>query len=243
MNWLHYFQHNREHRLPIPWEQGIRIDSSLRLPLIRSLQRFQIGESGEGRHIRGYAAAKNDPIYEAAIDLFIKEEQEHARLMARVLHCLHGPLLSRHWSDVCFMALRRPFGLRCELLVLLVAEMIAQRYFRALQQRTADPVLEAVFAQILHDEGGHLAFHATYLNRDFAPLPFVHRLVVQMFWKILFRAACVVVICDHGGVLRAVGVSPPRFWRDCGGIFDEMAARIFSPAHVLSEPKVALSIP
>jgi len=243
MNWLQYFQHNREHRRPIPWELGIHISAKLHRPLIHSLQRFQIGESGEGLHLRRYAATTRNPTYEAAIDLFIKEEQEHARLMACVLEQLHGPLLSRHWSDVCFMALRRPFGLRTELLVLLVAEMIARRYFRALKEGTDDPVLVAVFGQILHDEEGHLAFHAAYLNREFASRPFAQRLLTLMFWRMLFRAACAVVILDHRHVLREVGVSRADFRRDCGDIFDEMAARIFSPAHVLCEPTPATPIP
>ena len=50
--WLNYYEHNRSHRMPVPWEQGINVEQHLREPLIRSLQKFQIGESGEGRRLR-----------------------------------------------------------------------------------------------------------------------------------------------------------------------------------------------
>jgi len=202
----------------------------LRQPLIRSLQKFQVGESGEGTHLRKQAATTGDPTYQAAIDLFIKEEQEHARLMACVLRKLEAPLLQRHWSDGCFILLRRLFGLNHELLVLLMPEIIAKRYFRALRDGSRDPALRAVFAQILHDEEGHLAFHEDFLQRAFVTLSLPGRLMLRVLWRLLFRLACLVVILDHRSVLRSVGVSSAAFWWDCGLIFDEVAAAIFSCA-------------
>ena len=241
-NWLNYFQQNRDHRREIPWDQGVHPEARLVLPLIRSLQRFQVGESGEGRHLRRQAAATGDPVYEAAIVLFIKEEQEHARLMACVLQALGAPLLRQHWSNACFILLRRLFGLREELLVLLLPEMIAKRFFRALLDGTRDPALRAVFAQIVHDEEGHLAFHIDYLQGSFASLSLPGRVLVRAIWRLFFRAACVVVLLDHRAVLRAAGVSLPAFWWDAGLIFDEVAAGIFScaPTSMLAGPALDL---
>jgi len=54
--WLRYFQQNLEHRLVIAPRQIFCPESALRAPLIRSLRRFQLGESGEGRHWRLHAA-------------------------------------------------------------------------------------------------------------------------------------------------------------------------------------------
>jgi hypothetical protein len=229
-SWLEYFKFNGTHRHEIPWKIPMEVEPKLRVPLIRSLQRFQVGESGEGKHLRKQVATTNDPIYEATIDLFIKEEQEHARLMAEILKRLNAPLLQSHWSDACFVLLRRLFGLNQELLVLLVPEIIAKRYFRALRDGVGNKVLKAVFAQILHDEEGHLAFHIDYLQRAFASLTLTQRILVRVLWRAVFRAACVVVILDHSAVLRAVRVSPQEFWWDCGLIFDEVAASIFSCA-------------
>jgi len=229
-NWLSYFEQNKRDRLQIPWHLKIEPEEKLRVPLIRSLQRFQIGESGEGRHLRAHAAGTGDVEYAAAVDLFIKEEQEHARLMAAILRRLQAPLLERHWSDGCFMYLRHVAGLKEQLLVLLLPEMIAKRHFRALHDGTDNPVLRSVFAQICHDEEGHLNFHIDTLQTLFTKWPWWRRAGLRAFWRVLFRASCVVVMWDHRAVLSAVGVSKSLFWWDCGLIFDEVAARIFSSA-------------
>ncbi len=155
--WLNYFEHNRANRSSVPWEQRIQIEPNFRESLIKSLQKFQLGESGDGRQLRKHAAATGDAAYAAAIGLFIKEEQEHSRLMAEILGRLGAPLLKSHWTDNCFVLMRHCFGLHQELMVLLLPEMIAKCYFRALHDGARDPVLRAVFDQIRHDEDGHLA--------------------------------------------------------------------------------------
>jgi hypothetical protein len=241
-NWLNYFKSNRIHRREIPWEREINVQPRLLRPLIRSLQRFQVGESGEGHHLRRQAVKSGDADYQAAIDLFIKEEQEHARLMAEVLKKLNAPLLGHHWSDGCFILLRRLFGLHHELLVLLIPEMIAKRYFRALCDGFADPTLQAVCGQILYDEEGHLAFHVDYLQRTFASHSLVARVLLRACWRVVFRAACLVVIVDHRAVLQGAGVSAATFWWDCGLIFDEVAAGIFSCAPTPAISRIAITL-
>jgi hypothetical protein len=225
--WLRYFQENREHRLKVPPDQVFAPEATLRGPLIRSLRRFQLGESGEGRHLRQFAASTGDRVYEQCVELFVKEEQDHARMTARILHGLGAPLLRRHWSNNCFVLLRRGFGLEEELLTLLVPEMIAQRFFRALYDGTTDAGLRAVFAQIIHDEDGHVAFHTDFLRRRLAALPLARRVLLRAGWRLIFRAAGLAVILDHRSVLRAVGIPRAAFWWDCGLIFDEVAANLF----------------
>ncbi|PWU15828.1 MAG: hypothetical protein C5B50_14710 [Verrucomicrobia bacterium] len=242
-NWLNYFEHNRTHRAEIDWQKPIELAHALRAPLIRSLQRFQVGESGEGNHLRSHAATTGDPAYQAAIELFIKEEQEHARLMACILQKQNAPLLKMHWSDGCFILLRRLFGLRHELLVLLIPEMIAKRYFRALRDRFDDPALKAVFSQILHDEDGHLGFHVDFLQAALVSLSLPERALLRLVWRLVFRAACLVVIVDHRTILRAVGVSATTFWWDCGLLFDEVAAAILSRAPTPVSARFARILP
>jgi len=227
-SWLEYFEWNRANRLEIPWSSNSCITSHLREPLIRSLQRFQVGESGEGSHLRKQAATTGCAVYRKCIDLFIKEEQEHARLMAEVLKRERAPLLTQHWTDNCFILLRRLFRLEHELLVLLVPEIIAKLYFRAVRDGTEDPVVRAICQQVLHDEEGHVAFHVDYLRERFRRESLLKRIVVMVLWKVLFQAACLVVILDHRSLLRAVGVTVGTFWWDCLMLLDEASAAIFS---------------
>jgi hypothetical protein len=224
--WLTAFQENAGQRMAIPWERGIDVEPDLRRPLIRSLQRFQVGEKGDGLHLRKAAARIQQAEYKATIDLFIQEEQEHSRLLARLIEGMGGSLLTHHWSDTCFVVLRRCLGLRMELLVLLVAEVIAQVYYKALHDGTADVVLRHAFAQILHDEYGHVAFHSAYLRQALASLPQPVRWLIFQSWGLLFRLVCLIVIIDHRTVFRAVGITSQTCWHDCLQAF--RATQIFT---------------
>jgi hypothetical protein len=226
--WRQHFEHNRIHRDPVPWAEGIHVSPSMAKPFIRSLQRFQVGESGEGRHLRAAARSTGDEEYIRAIDLFIGEEQEHARLMAEILRRLKAPLLDGHWSDGCFILLRRLFGLNEELMVLLTPEIIARRYFRIVHDAVPDESVRAVCAQILRDEEGHVAFHVEYLRRAFVSKSLVSRLLLREAWRILFRLAVIVVLFDHRSFLAACGVSGSGFWWDCELMFDEVSSQIFA---------------
>jgi len=225
-DWLAYFKENAHQRQSIPWKLGIAVEPHLRGPLIRSLQRFQVGEQGDGIHLRKAAAMTHDLAYIGAIVLFVKEEQEHSRLLARLIEGMGGDLLRHHWSDTCFVGLRRLLGLRLELLVLLVAEIIAQAYYKILHDGSNDVVLRSVCAQILHDEHGHVAFHCAYLRQVFASYAPLTRWLIYKSWSIFYMLVCLIVIYDHRSVFRAVGVTPRACWRDC--------MRAFHTAHIFT---------
>jgi hypothetical protein len=242
MDWLEYFESNRTGRMTIPWELGVHVEPRLRRPLIKSLQRFQVGEQGQGTHLKRGSAKTGDARYAATIDLFIKEEQEHSRLLARVLHGMGAPLLRWHWSDACFVLVRRLLGLRLELMVLLVAEMIAKRYYRMLRDGTGDPVVKAMCEQILRDEQAHVAFHCEYLHNALAYLPFLVRVFVHFGWRCFFYGVCLLVMYDHRQVMRATGLSPNEFWCDCDLIFSEAAGSIFGSKVVFGEQAALPSV-
>lgn len=226
--WLTYFESNRKNRHAIPWSNEVRLAPDITTPFVRSLQRFQVGESGEGRHLRAAAKATGDRAYIKAIDLFIKEEQEHARLMAEILKRMDAPLLASHWSDGCFILLRRMFRLNQELMVLLIPEIIAKRYFRVLHEGIDHPTVKAVCGQILHDEEGHVAFHVDYLRQAFSGLSVFSRALLRGVWRALFRLSVLVVLFDHRSLLKAFGVTAASFWWDCELMFDDVSAQILA---------------
>jgi hypothetical protein len=59
------------------WARGAELDTDI----VRSLQRFQLGESGDGANLAAGASLGGDESYAKAVRLFIAEEQEHARLL------------------------------------------------------------------------------------------------------------------------------------------------------------------
>ena len=233
-DWLAYFTLNRARGTAIPWERGVAVEPGLRDPLVRSLQRFQVGESGDGRHLRQAAQRTRDAAYAAALDLFIAEEHKHAGILARLLRGMGAGLLQRHWSDNCFIRVRHLGGLYGELLVLLVAEIIGERVYRLVCAHGRDVVLRGAMAEMLEDEAGHLAFHCDTLRDGLGALPTAARAVVHAGWRLFFQAVCGVVILDHWPLLDAVGVTPAAFWRDCTARADDAAARIFAAPAVSS---------
>ncbi len=227
MNWVNYFEQNRMNRATIPWELGIHIGPELRAPLVRSLQRFQIAESGDGVHMRRGAAATGDGEYAAAIDLFLKEEEVHSKTLDRVLTTLGAPLLESHWSHGCFVVARRFMGLHVELAVILIAEMIAMRYYQVLHEGIADPALKAIFGQMVHDETRHLEFHCDTLRRWLEPKPgILQRMLHAGLWG-FYQMAFLAVVFDHRELLRALGVSPGEFLRGCDVLFAQVSGRLF----------------
>jgi hypothetical protein len=226
-DWLDYFTANRARPRPTTWSGTVQVATALRTPLGRSLQRFQVGEQGAGRHLRRAARATGDARYAAAIDLFLAEEQAHARLLAALLAALDAPLLTRHWSDGCFVWLRHRAGLHGELLVLMAAEIIGERCYQLVHRSAADPALRRAMAGILDDEAGHVAFHCDALRRGPGALPAPTRWAVRGGWRLLFRGACLVVMLDQRAFLAAAGESPRAFWQATGRRFAHAEARIF----------------
>jgi hypothetical protein len=233
MNWVSYFENNRAARRPIEWSRGINIDPAVRGAFARSLQRFQIGESGEGLHMKRCAAATGDAEYARAVHLFIAEEQAHAEMMAGILDRIGAPLIRRHWTDLGFVAVRRLMGLNLEVMVMLCAEIIGKNYFQALYVGIDDAVVRSVFSQIVRDEDGHVAFQCDRLRRSFEGLPGFVMTVLRGIWWALYQAAFLIVIYDHRHVLRALSISPGEFMRDCDRTFDEASAVIFGGMPVL----------
>jgi hypothetical protein len=208
------------------WSRAADLDPAV----VASVQRFQVGESGDGRNLIGKAEAAGDADYAAAVRLFVAEEQNHARLLAALLAAAKAPTIAGHWSDSVFVWLRRALGLRLELMVLLIAEVIALRYYRALRDGTADRLTTEVAGRILADEERHVPFHCRRLRAAFAGTPRPVRWVVTAGWRMLLLGTAVTVAWDHGPALRRLGVARWEFVVDVARLFRTAIADIGAPA-------------
>ena len=85
--WVRAFEANLEHRREPDWSNRCDLPAGTKRDLGRSLSHFQLGESGGGtfllRGANARAATAGDPAYPRALELFIAEENEHARLLSR----------------------------------------------------------------------------------------------------------------------------------------------------------------
>jgi hypothetical protein len=221
--WLLYFEKNRMLRSKFIWPATLNVVPPLRPALVSSLQRFQIGETGEGRHLRQYAASTGDRVFEVCVDMFIKEEQEHALLLASAIKTMGGTLLSSHWTDSVFIALRQSIGLKTAILILFLAEVIGKTFYELVHQNTTDPFLEAVFEQIVHDEEGHIRFHTHYLRRAFESFSPTQRQVTYIFWTTAFWATCIVFVADNQRAIRLLNTDLRNFIQLCHQTFRQSA--------------------
>ncbi|MGH7130122.1 MAG: hypothetical protein ACREIV_16240, partial [Planctomycetaceae bacterium] len=158
--WCRYFRRNARSLLPIPWETVKTITESEQLAVARSVQVFQRGESGEGRHLLNcatrHAEETGDQDYIEAARLFIREEQRHAAELGRFLDEAGIPRIGGTWTDGVFRWVRHRAGLELTIAVLVTAEIIAKLFYAALRDATGCPALRRLCRQILRDEVAHV---------------------------------------------------------------------------------------
>jgi hypothetical protein len=221
--WVEYFRRNRQRLRRIPWEEGVNLTPAERAAVIRSIQVFQLGESGEGKHFlrvaEQYTERVDDPDYLVALKLFLAEEHRHAGELGRVLDLVGEPRLSKEWTDNVFRWLRHRAGLELMIAVLLTGEVMAQVYYAALRGATRSITLGRLCNQILIDEAAHVRFQAERLallrqNRWWVRLAFA-----TFCERILFAGACVAVWRGHRPVFRAAHLSFGSFWLRAHGAF------------------------
>lgn len=206
--WRGYFEANRDRPLPSSGEAMRGVPEAWRAPLVRSLARFQIGETGEGRiahEIYRVALDGIDDDYRAALALFVREEGRHARILADLVRAMGGRLLEKNATERAFRRVRRIAGVREKLVVLLLAEVIGVAFYGAIASRLPVGTMRDAIDAICDDEAGHLAFHADFFRTQ----------VRTRAERAAFVAACVaggtvagaLVLFEHAATLRAIGVA------------------------------------
>jgi hypothetical protein len=214
--WTQYFIRNQGRLLPIDWEDTYRLSAYEREAILASIQQFQLGESSEGNHLlaaaKQYAARSGETDYVMALQLFIQEEQRHARDLGRFMMRQRLPLAQEHWVDSVFRWLRRAFNLEVCIVALLMAEIIAVAYYRALHDATASPVLRCICQQILRDEAHHLRFQLDTLARLRQGRSPIGLLLTNLLQRILFSGTLLVVWWGNHHVFQAGRTPWGQYW-------------------------------
>jgi hypothetical protein len=219
--WLNYYQNNRTNRPEPKWNVPSPLDPRAQRALARSLSHFQLGETGEGKFLLRQACrqAPEDAAYHEALQLFVAEEGEHARLLERLVRRFDGAIIHRHWTHALFRLTRRALGFRFEIQLLVIAELVGTAYYRLLHARTRDYVLEDVCALLLKDEAQHIDFHADWLGDFQARLLPLERAAWSAQFQTLFTVAALVAWVDHRACLSMLGARRHEFFgaarREC----------------------------
>jgi len=205
------------------------IPDALRGPLVALLQRFQLGEAGEGR-VAGEARATRDPAFDDALreatTLYVREEGRHAAILARVLAALGAPTLTRATAEVLFRRGRRLLGLRTKMLVIACAEVVGVAVYARVRDGAPCPALSHAVDDILSDELTHLDFQSLLFARIVAThgrLAPVAGPAIAVAFAAVLAAATLLVAAQHRVALRRLGTTPAAFVGECARIGLELA--------------------
>ncbi|MBB5039265.1 ferritin-like domain-containing protein [Prosthecobacter dejongeii] len=228
--WIHHFQTNAAVHDQLLFEEPSSLPESIREPLVHSLAIFQLGESGGGTRLRRYAREvaplENFRGYQRAIDLFVCEEQAHARLLGRLVDHLKGSLLQKQWTNSIFRRLRFLVNLEFAIQVLLTAELVAEVYYGSLYLRVPDAAVKAACRQILRDEMKHLEFQRQFLAERVATFTPVGRYLWRCQFQVIHALTTRVVAWDHRQCLKALGMSFSGFVQRCRESQERFQARL-----------------
>jgi|HubBroStandDraft_4_1064222.scaffolds.fasta_scaffold96394_2 hypothetical protein len=213
--WLTHFSLRSMTALHVSSCAAMQLTEEERRTITPSIRQFQLGEGSRGQRLlqRGekFGRAVNDPHFAGALEIFIKEEQQHSRYLAGFMESQSIPLAKKHWVDTIFRKLRGLAGLELSLTVLVTAELIAVPYYRALRGATGSPILKMICTRILEDESSHLKFQASMLARALSGRPRVFQRALSELHRLFLLGTIPVVWIEHRAVFEAAGYNFRRF--------------------------------
>ena len=113
-----------------------------------------------------------------------------------------------------FCWVRRRFGVKFELTVLLLTEVVSTVYYRLLHRHGDDPALRSMCRLVLRDEVGHVAFHRDRLARQSRGRVSRYGAWWEARWRCLGLAAATMLWVNHAPALKALGATRGEFYRD-----------------------------
>lgn len=211
-DWTAYFVKNGEQRLCIDFSQEQELPQPLHALVFPAIRLFQVGESSEGKHLlktaEAFANAFGQPDYPETVKEFIKEENWHSAYLKKYMdfHKVNAADGSR--LQGAFQKLRRLGGLKCEVNVLVTAEMIALTFYNALANCTASSALKSICAQMLHDELPHIVFQSYTLGH------FKNNAVSHLWRKTLMCGVSLLLWLRFHKIYQVGGYGFLRFWQE-----------------------------
>ncbi len=214
-NWIEYFKHNKQNRPEPDWAAPVNVPPDVLGPMLRSVEQFRLGDGGGPASLIAYDAEgfrSSTEEMRTIVDLWFKEEAEHARLLGCAVKRFGGRIITSHWSFTAFCLCRRVLGVRFELQVLTLTELVSTAYYRMLRKYSPDGPLAAMCELILRDEAGHVAFQRARLVSAGCPLPGLCGLWWWSQFLLCGYAAATVLWVSHAPCLTAIGGSRGEYY-------------------------------
>ncbi|HTX05373.1 MAG TPA: hypothetical protein VMD06_06060 [Steroidobacteraceae bacterium] len=217
--WLNHFEYHAEQPRGLSGGARSILRPEERRLIARSIAVFQLGEQSDGsgllRAAYRFALAHGDQLLPRITELFIREEQRHARLLREFME-EHGIRAKcHHWTDGIFRRLRRLAGFELYLHVLITAELIGNVYYRALEAATACQRLKTICRTLLADELAHVGYESELILELRSRRPPALRTLIRLLHRAFFCGAACAVWISHHRVLRRAGHDAAGFLRAC----------------------------
>ena len=224
-DWIGYFERNRQNRRKLKFYDLEPLSRADRATIAPSMRAFAIGEASEGNHLREcaqvYAVKSGWTEYAEIMDRFIREENDHSRLLKAFMASYQIRPSVNSGLDTVFRFLRRRAGIECETAVLVTAEMLALTYYEALARVTNCPLLKDICRQMLHDERYHIVLQSVTLGKLNAGRPEPVREKLRNQRRLLMRATAAAVWDRYDSIFTAAGYSRGRFMASCMRTLEE----------------------
>jgi hypothetical protein len=206
--WISHFTHNKQNRLEPDWSAPLHVPPVILAPLLRSIEQFRLGDGGGPASLIAFDCdnfRSRTKEMRQIVDLWFAEEAEHARLLGCAVRRYEGRVITSHWSFTAFCLCRRALGVRFELQVLTLTELVSTGYYRMLRKYSPDGPLSAMCELILRDEAGHVAFQRDRLLDADRPGSGWRGWVWRAQFLICGYAAGTMLWVNHAPALKAVG--------------------------------------
>ena len=214
-DWEAYFRENDGKRLDIDFSQEKALPRKVKKLIFPSIRAFQKGEGSDGGYLMktvcAFAEQSGEADYPNVMRLFVREENQHSAYLKTYMkfHGVEGA--KRSVLDSAFRRLRKLGGLKCEVTILVTAEMIALTYYDALSRCTESAALKSICDQMLQDELPHIVFQS-YTLRHFRV-----RGADKLARRLLMDVTSFLVWCAYRRVYRAGGYGFRRFFKENRG--------------------------
>src|SRR5580700_11039032 len=215
--WIEHFKRNKHNRPEPDWTVPVNVPPNVLPPVLRSVEQFRLGDGGGPASLIAFnreSFRSRTQEMRQIVDLWFAEEAEHARLLGCAVRRFGGRIITSHWSFTAFCLCRKWLGVRFELQVLTLSELVSTGYYRMLRKYSPDGPLAAMCELILRDEAGHVAFHRDRLMDGGRP----QRGGAGCFWRAQFLicgyAAGTMLWVNHAPGLKAIGGKRAEFYSE-----------------------------